>query len=178
MFGLFQKTTAKEPEFVMALQAAAVENRLRARLDPLLEAAKLEIEDTNGPTEFGAAATVQVIRLVMSRAGADNGEPSSEKKFVVGLFAFLVAHDVSARVRADLGIVLGIAALEFFSKDKVGEIYRLGKSFGRLREFRSTHRVLSNTIKAFLDQPDQTKLEELALVFRCCLPSASGKKVS
>lgn len=169
MFGLFATETASDPEFIAALKCAAVENRLRARLGPLLEPAGREIEDTNTQTEFCAAATIAVIHLVLERAGRETEQMPFEQRFVVGLFAFLVAHDLSRRVDADLGIVLAAAALELFSKDQIHDIYRLGSSYRRLRQHRPMHKVLRETIADFVDDPSEAKLMDLAVVFECCL---------
>ena len=118
MLSLFGSHTSIEPEFISELRAVETEDRLRAKLDAMLQEARLEIPDTNTPTEFAAAATVEIMRLVLATAGREFETLSPENRFVTGLFGFLMAHNMSRRTNADLGVVLGIAGLDLFSRER------------------------------------------------------------
>ncbi|PVB61344.1 hypothetical protein [Labrenzia sp. 011] len=169
MLGLFGSPATSEPEFISELRAVETEDRLRVKTAGLLEAAGLEIRDTNTPTEFAAAATVAIMRLVLATADRDFEELSFENRFVTGLFGFLMAHNLSRRTNADLGVVLGIAGLDLFSREEIGQIYSLGKSYRRLRQHRQMHLALRDVIDGFLSHPDGDTLEDLAGVYQLCL---------
>ena len=65
MLSLFGSRVTAEPEFISELRAVETEDRLRRSTAAMLEAAGLEICDTNTPTEFAAAATVSIMKLVL-----------------------------------------------------------------------------------------------------------------
>lgn len=169
MLGLFGSPSLREPEFISELRAVETEDRLRLKTAGLLEAAGLEIRDTNTPTEFAAAATVAIMRLVLTTADRDFDDLSYENRFVTGLFGFLIAHDLSRRTNADLGVVLGIAGLDLFSREEIDQIYTLGKSYRRLRQHRQIHLALREVINGFLAHPGADTLDDLAGVYKLCL---------
>jgi hypothetical protein len=169
MLNLFGSRITAEPEFISELRAVETEDRLRKYTASLLEAAGLEICDTNTPTEFAAAATVAIMKLVLGTTGRDFEGLSYENRFVTGLFGFLVAHNLSRRTNADLGVVLGIAGLDLFSREEIDQIYQLGSSYRRLRQHRQIHVVLKDIIDRFLSHPDEENLANLASVYELCL---------
>ncbi|MCV0428929.1 MAG: hypothetical protein K5905_26035 [Roseibium sp.] len=173
MLGLFGIRTEEEPEFVSELRAVETEDRLRNGLADLLEAAHLEIVDTNTPTEFAAASTVEIMKLILKAAERDFEKLSFENRFVTGLFGFLIAHNISRRTNADLGVVLGIAGLDLFSREEIDQIYKLGSSYRRLRQHRQMHLALYGVIDQFLCQPDEDSLELLAGAYNLCLKPES-----
>jgi hypothetical protein len=135
----------------------------------MLDAAGLEICDTNTPTEFAASATVAIMKLVLKTIDRACEELSFENRFVTGLFGFLVAHKLSRRTNADLGVVLGIAGLDLFSREEIDQIYKLGSSYRRLRQHRQMHMALGEIIEQFLAHPDEDTLVNLAELYRMCL---------
>jgi hypothetical protein len=169
MLNLFGSLARTEPEFISELRAVETEDRLRKTMAGMLEAAGLEICDTNTPTEFAAAATVATMKLVLHAAGRSFDSLSFENRFVTGLFGFLVAHRLSRRTNADLGVVLGIAGLDLFSREEIEQIYTLGSSYRRLRQHRQMHLALSEIIEEFLSRPDEEALANLCAVYRMCL---------
>ncbi|MHA7775092.1 hypothetical protein [Roseibium sp. M-1] len=169
MLNLFGSIKAAEPEFISELRAVETEDRLRKHTADLLEAAGLEICDTNTPTEFAASATVAIMKLVLQTAGRDFDGLSYENRFVTGLFGFLIAHNLSRRTNADLGVVLGIAGLDLFSREEVDQIYKLGSSYRRLRQHRQIHLTLKDIIDQFLSHPDDETLALLASAYQLCL---------
>lgn len=169
MLNLFASRIHTEPEFISELRAVETEDRLRKTMAGLLDAAGLEINDTNTPTEFAAAATVAIMKLVLVTAGRDFAKLSFENRFVTGLFGFLVAHKLSRRTNADLGVVLGIAGLDLFSREEIDQIYKLGSSYRRLRQHRQMHVALGEIIEEFLSRPDEAALADLADVYQLCL---------
>ena len=138
-------------------------------LAAMLEAAGLEICDTNTPTEFAAAATVSIMKLVLKVVERDFDELCFENRFVTGLFGFLIAHNLTRRTNADLGVVLGIAGLDLFSHEEIEQIYKLGSSYRRLRQHRNMHLALKDIIDSFLSHPDEETLSDLAGVYQLCL---------
>ncbi|GAA0787740.1 hypothetical protein E1180_01765 [Roseibium denhamense] len=169
MLGFFGSSPASEPEFISELRAVETEDRLRAGLQVMLENADLEIENTNTPTEFAAASTVAVMRLVLHGAGRHFDDLSFENRFVTGLFGFLIAHNMSRRTNADLGVVLAIAGLDLFSREEIDSIYSLGSSYRRLRQHKQMHHALKGIIDRFLSHPDNESLHDLAGVYQMCL---------
>ncbi|MCK7613382.1 hypothetical protein [Roseibium sediminicola] len=135
----------------------------------MLDAAGLEICDTNTPTEFAAAATVAIMKLVLKTVGRDFDSLSFENRFVTGLFGFLLAHKLSRRTNADLGVVLGIAGLDLFSREEIDQVYKLGSSYRRLRQHRQMHLALGEIIEGFLSHPDEDALANLASLYQMCL---------
>ena len=169
MLGLFVSRGEKEPEFLSELKAVETEDCLRNGLFDMLEAANLEIGNTNTPTEFAAASTVEIVRLILKSANRDFDKLSFENRFVTGLFGFLVAHNLSRRTNADLGVVLGIAGLDLFSREEIDQIYKLGSSYRRLRQHRQMHLALNEVIDQFLCRPDENSLSMLAGAYELCL---------
>ncbi|WP_298962392.1 hypothetical protein [uncultured Roseibium sp.] len=169
MLSLFGSRTAAEPEFISELRAVETEDRLRAGLAGLLEETDLEIRDTNTPTEFTAEATVVIMKVVLAVVGRDFNHLSFENRFVTGLFGFLVAHNLCRRTHADLGVVLGIAGLDLFTREEIDQIYKLGSSYRRLRQHRQMHLALREIIDEFLTHPDEETLGNLTGVYQLCL---------
>lgn len=169
MLSLFGSRLQEEPEFISELRAVETEDRLRKNLTGMLEDAGLEICDTNTPTEFAAAATVAIMKLVLNAAGRRFESLSFENRFVTGLFGFIVAHNLSRRTNADLGIVLGIAGLDLFSREEIDQVYKLGSSYRRLRQHRQMHLALGEIVEEFLSHPDAEELQNLATLYRMCL---------
>lgn len=122
--------------------------------------------------DFAHSAIVTSVTLVLSLSGLKKNLLSFEQRFVVGLFAFLMAHEVSKRYPVDLGVVLASVALELFSKDDLSEIYTLGRSYRRLNSHKVIARELHRAIGAWFDETDQEHLDELVSVFKlCCSPN-------
>lgn len=169
MLSLFGSRAPTEPEFISELRAVETEDRLRKNMAGMLDAAGLEICDTNTPTEFAAAATVATMKLVLNTVGRDFDSLSFENRFVTGLFGFLLAHKLSRRTNADLGVVLGIAGLDLFSRQEIDQIYKLGSSYRRLRQHRQMHLALGEIIEQFLSHPDEETLINLAGLYHLCL---------
>jgi|GEM_PF-3256245 len=169
MLGIFGSHSVKEPEFISELRAVETEDRLRDKTAGMLDAAGLEIIDTNTPTEFAAAATVAIMKLVLRTSGREFDALSFENRFVTGLFGFLMAHNLSRRTNADLGVVLGIAGLDLFSREEIEQIYKLGSSYRRLRQHRQMYLALREIIDQFLSHPDDDSLAMLAGVYQMCL---------
>lgn len=169
MLSLFGSRSHTEPEFISELRAVETEDRLRKTMAGMLEAAGLEICDTNTPTEFTAAATVAIMKLVLNAVGREFDGLSFENRFVTGLFGFLVAHKLSRRTNADLGVVLGIAGLDLFSREEIDQVYKLGSSYRRLRQHRQMHVALGGFIDEFLSRADAAALADLADVYQLCL---------
>jgi len=169
MLSLFGSRARAEPEFISELRAVETEVRLRKNLAGMLDAAGLEICDTNTPTEFAAASTVAIMKLVLNTIGREFEGLSFENRFVTGLFGFLLAHKLSRRTNADLGVVLGIAGLDLFSREEIDQIYKLGSSYRRLRQHRQMHMALGEIIDQFLSQPDEETLVNLAGLYQICL---------
>jgi hypothetical protein len=170
--GLLFAGGSKEPEFVSELKLAETEHRLRSRLSGVLGLHGIELPETNTPTEFAVAGTVATVRLLMIRTGRSVNRLGFEERFVVGLFGFLIAHEFGRRTLADLGVAFAASALELFSPQEIGEIYRLGSSYRRLRQQKTMHRVLLQTISEWLDDPSVARLDDLAAVFDlCCRPN-------
>jgi len=169
MLSIFGSRVRAEPEFISELRAVETEDRLRKSMSGMLDAAGLEICDTNTPTEFAAAASVAVMKLVLKAAGRDFETLSFENRFVTGLFGFIVAHKLSRRTNADLGVVLGIAGLDLFSREEIDQIYKLGSSYRRLRQHRQMHLALGDVVEQFLSRPDEEALASLAELYLMCL---------
>jgi len=169
MLSLFGSRARTEPEFISELRAVETEDRLRKNMAGMLDAAGLEICDTNTPTEFAAAATVATMKLVLNTVGREFDSLSFENRFVTGLFGFLLAHKLSRRTNADLGVVLGIAGLDLFSREEIDQIYKLGSSYRRLRQHRQMHLALGEIIEGFLSHPDEEALANLAGLYQMCL---------
>lgn len=169
MLSLFGSHTRIEPEFISELRAVETEDRLRAKLFHLLGEVRLEIQDTNTPTEFAAAATVATMKLVLATVGRSFDSLSPENRFVTGLFGFLIAHNLSRRTNADLGVVLGIAGLDLFSREEIDQVYKLGSSYRRLRQHRQLYSALRQIIDQFLAHPDEETLAMLASGYQMCL---------
>jgi len=169
MLSLFGSRASAEPEFISELRAVETEDRLRRKMAGMLEDAGLEICDTNTPTEFAASATVAIMKLVLNEVGRDFDSLSFENRFVTGLFGFIVAHKLSRRTNADLGVVLGIAGLDLFSREEIDQIYKLGSSYRRLRQHREMHLVLGEIVEQFLAHPDAEELQTLAGLYQLCL---------
>ncbi|WP_370200857.1 hypothetical protein [Roseibium sp.] len=169
MLSLFGSRVTAEPEFISELRAVETEDRLRRSTAAMLEAAGLEICDTNTPTEFAAAATVSIMKLVLKVVERDFDQLCFENRFVTGLFGFLIAHNLTRRTNADLGVVLGIAGLDLFSHEEIEQIYKLGSSYRRLRQHRNMHLALRDIIDSFLSHPDEETLSDLAGVYQLCL---------
>ena len=129
----------------------------------------VEIRDTNTPTEFTAEATVVIMKVVLAVVGRDFNHLSFENRFVTGLFGFLVAHNLCRRTHADLGVVLGIAGLDLFTREEIDQIYKLGSSYRRLRQHRQMHLALREIIDEFLTHPDEETLGNLTGVYQLCL---------
>ncbi len=171
MVGLFS-IGSKEPEFVSELKLAEAENRLRTRLTAVLELYGRELPESSNATEFAVAGTVATVNLLRDRTRRSRSVPGFEERFVIGLFGFLIAHEFGRRTLADLGVTFAAAALELFSPEEIGEVYQLGASYRRLRQHKSMHRVLVQTISDWMDDPSEASLEELAGVFDlCCRPN-------
>jgi hypothetical protein len=168
---LFGSRSSEEPEFVSELRAVETEDRLRSSLAGLLAATDLEIADTNTPTEFTATATVAVMSLILKTVGVKFDDLSFENRFITGLFGFLVAHNLCRRTNADLGVVLGIAGLDLFSREEIDQIYKLGSSYRRLRQNKKTHLALREIVEQFLSCPDEETLEYVAGAYQLCLRS-------
>lgn len=169
MLSLFGSRARAEPEFISELRAVETEDRLRKNLSAMLDGAGLEICDTNTPTEFAAAATVAIMKLVLSVSGRQFESLSFENRFVTGLFGFIVAHKLSRRTNADLGVVLGIAGLDLFSREEIDQVYKLGSSYRRLRQHRQMHLALGEIVEEFISHPDEQELHNLAALYRMCL---------
>ena len=169
MLSLFGSRASAEPEFVSELRAVETEDRLRNNLAGMLDEAGLEIRDTNTPTEFAAAATVAIMLLVLKTSGRQFESLSLENRFVTGLFGFIVAHKLSRRTNADLGVVLGVAGLDLFTREEIDQIYKLGSSYRRLRQHRQMYLALGEIIDQFLSHPDANELEDLAALYQMCL---------
>jgi hypothetical protein len=169
MLGLFGSYETVEPEFVSELRAVETEDRLRLNLAEMLDGARLEIADTNTPTEFAAVSTVAIMNLVLKTVDRDFETLSTENRFVTGLFGFLMAHNLSRRTNADLGVVLGIAGLDLFSREEIDQVYRLGSSYRRLRQHRQLYSALRQIIDQFLSHPDEETLAVLASGYQLCL---------
>ncbi|MES0883262.1 hypothetical protein [Roseibium sp. SCP14] len=169
MLGLFGRRSSEEPEFVSELRAVETEDRLRGSLAELLAAASLEIGDTNTPTEFAATATVAVVKLILKTVDVKFDDLSFENRFITGLFGFLVAHNLTRRTNADLGVVLGIAGLDLFSREEIDQIYKLGSSYRRLRQNRKTHLALREIVDQFLADPAEETLAYVAGAYQLCL---------
>ncbi|MEJ8475162.1 hypothetical protein [Roseibium algae] len=163
---------SKEPSFISELKLVESENRLRVKLDCILNSNGMELPKTGNSTEFAVVCTVVTIDLILVRLGRDKSTLRYEERFVLGLFAFLITHELARRTLADLGAAFASSALEVFSTEDIAEIYQLGKSYSRLRKHKAMHRVLVHTISDWLNEPSEEHLHDLAGVFNfCCRPN-------
>ncbi|WP_153770380.1 hypothetical protein [Labrenzia sp. CE80] len=162
----------QEPDFVSELKLAEAEDRLRRNISEVLAAHDRELPEASSVTEFAVAATVETVELIIVCSGRRRSHLTFEQRFVVGLFAFLIAHELGRRTLADLGVVLAAAALELFTTDEIADIYRLGASYRRLREQKKMHRFLHQSISEWFNDPSEERLQGLVEIFDlCCTPN-------
>ncbi|WP_417668417.1 hypothetical protein [Roseibium sp.] len=171
--GAAKSRLAKGPtDFVTELKLAEAQERLRRNLSDILQLHQKTLPEAETPTEFAAFATIATMELIVTRSGFPPNRMSLEQRFVVGLFAFLVAHELGRRTLADLGVVFAVSALELFEKEKIADVYRLGSSYGRLQQEKRMYRFLVETIREWFNDPTEAGLEDLVELFRlCCRPN-------